>query len=73
MTRSRYSNAKNAFLQSIPWVEKLVWLMDGAIPIGRWSIGLDGFLGLIPGFGDVVGALISMLIVMRAVQSGIPR
>jgi hypothetical protein len=56
-----------------PWVEKLVWLMDGAIPIGRWSVGLDGFLGLIPGFGDVVGALISMLIVMRAVQSGIPR
>ena len=56
-----------------PWVEKLVWLMDSAIPVGRWSIGLDGFLGLIPGFGDVVGALISMLIVMRAVQSGIPR
>jgi hypothetical protein len=56
-----------------PWVEKLVWLMDGAIPIGRWSIGLDGFLGLIPGFGDIVGALVSMLIVMRAVQSGIPR
>ena len=56
-----------------PWVEKLVWLMDGSIPIGRWSIGLDGFLGLIPGFGDIVGALVSMLIVMRAVQSGIPR
>ena len=56
-----------------PWVEKLAWLMDGMIPIGRWSIGLDGILGLIPGLGDLAGALISMLIVLRAVQSGIPR
>ena len=47
--------------------------MDGAIPIGRWSIGLDPLLGLVPGIGDLVGALISMVIVMRAVQAGIPR
>jgi len=56
-----------------PWVERIAWIMDSAIPVGRWSIGLDGFLGLIPGFGDFVGALISMLIVARAVQAGIPR
>src|ERR1700730_17769174 len=55
------------------WIEKLAYLMDGAIPIGRWSIGLDPLLGLVPGIGDLVGALISMLIVMRAVQAGIPR
>jgi hypothetical protein len=47
--------------------------MDGAIPIGRWSIGIDPLLGLIPGIGDLIGALISMVIVMRAVQAGIPR
>ncbi len=47
--------------------------MDGAIPIGRWSIGLDPLVGLIPGVGDLIGALISMVIVVRAVQAGIPR
>src|SRR5690348_658816 len=36
-----------------PWIEHLAYLMDGAIPIGRWSIGLDPLLGLVPGIGDV--------------------
>ena len=56
-----------------PLIEQLAHLMDGAIPIGRWSIGLDPLLGLLPGFGDLIGALISMVIVARAVQAGIPR
>ena len=56
-----------------PLISQLAHLMDGAIPIGRWSIGLDPLLGLIPGVGDLIGALISMVIVMRAVQAGIPR
>ena len=56
-----------------PWVRHLAYLMDGAIPIGRWSIGLDPLLGLLPGIGDLIGALISMIVVARAVQSGIPR
>jgi len=56
-----------------PVAEKIAWAMDGMVPIGRWSIGLDGILGLIPGLGDVIGALIGMLIVLRAVQAGIPR
>jgi len=47
--------------------------MDGVIPIGRWSIGLDPLLGLVPGIGDLIGAVISMLIVVRAVQAGVPR
>jgi hypothetical protein len=56
-----------------PWIANLAYLMDGAIPIGRWSIGIDPLLGLIPGIGDLIGALIAMIIVMRAVQAGIPR
>jgi hypothetical protein len=56
-----------------PLIARLAYLMDGAIPIGRWSIGIDPLLGLIPGIGDLLGALISMIIVMRAVQAGIPR
>src|SRR5579883_2390137 len=56
-----------------PWIEHLAYLMDGFIPIGPWTIGLDPLLGLLPGVGDVIGALISMVIVFRAVQAGIPR
>jgi hypothetical protein len=56
-----------------PVAEKIAWVMDGLIPMGRWSIGLDGILGLVPGLGDIAGALIGMLIVLRAVQAGIPR
>src|SRR5260370_24872444 len=47
--------------------------MDGATRIGRWSIGVEPLIGLIPGIGDLIGALISMGIVVRAVQAGIPR
>jgi hypothetical protein len=48
--------------------------MDRSIPLGRrWSIGLDGLLGLIPGFGDVTGGIISSLIIARSLQLGLPR
>ena len=50
-----------------PWIRQLAYLMDGAIPIGSWSFGLDPLIGLIPGIGDLIGALISMVIVVRAV------
>ena len=56
------------------WVEKLAWLMDRSIPIGKhWSIGLDGIVGLFPGVGDLAGAFISSLIVASATQAGLPR
>jgi len=56
-----------------PFAEKLAWLMDGMITVGKWSFGLDGIIGLVPGLGDMLGALISMIIVMRAVHARIPR
>jgi hypothetical protein len=56
-----------------PFIAQVAQLMDGAIQIGRFSIGLDPLLGLIPGVGDLIGALISMFIVARAVQAGVPR
>src|SRR5262245_1681051 len=56
------------------WAAKLAWLMENAIPIGkRWSIGLDGIVGLFPGVGDLAGALVSALIVASAAQAGLPR
>ncbi len=48
--------------------------MDRSIPIGkRWSIGLDGIVGLFPGVGDLAGTLVSALIVASATQAGLPR
>ncbi len=55
------------------WLATFAYLMDGSIPLGKYRIGLDPLLGLVPGFGDLLGALISMVIVVRAVQVGIPR
>jgi hypothetical protein len=56
-----------------PIAESIAHLMDGAIPIGRWSIGIDPLLGLVPGIGDLIGTFISMIILARAFQAGIPR
>ncbi len=56
-----------------PWMERLAWLMDRAIPVGRRSFGLDPLIGLIPGLGDGLSGLVSMAIIVRAVQLGIPK
>src|SRR3989475_5875598 len=56
-----------------PLVEWLAWLMDESIRIGPWAIGLDPLIGLIPGFGDMAGAVVSTLIITRAMQSGIAK
>lgn len=55
------------------WIDKLAWLMDRSIPIGRWNIGLDGIIGLVPGLGDFIGVLVSGLIVAAGVRARLPR
>jgi len=55
-------------------VEALARWMDYAFALpGGFRFGLAGFIGLIPGIGDVMDALISLYIVNRALQLGIPR
>jgi len=61
------------YVEEDPLIEWLAWLMDDSIRIGRWGVGLDGFLGLIPGVGDMAGAAVSALIIARAMQSGISK
>jgi uncharacterized protein DUF4112 len=56
-----------------PVLEWLAWLMDESIRIGPWSIGLDGFIGLIPGVGDMAGAAVSAFFILSAMQAGIAR
>src|SRR5437773_9936899 len=56
-----------------PLVEWLAWLMDESIRIGPWAVGLDPLIGLIPGFGDMAGAVVSTLIITRAMPTGISK
>ncbi len=56
-----------------PLVEWLAWLMDESVRVGPWAIGIDPLIGLIPGFGDMAGAVVSSILVARAMQSGIAK
>lgn len=56
-------------------LEALSWLLDSAfsIPGTRFRIGLDGLLGLIPGIGDSLGAVLSAYIIVGAARLGAPK
>lgn len=52
----------------------LAWLMDDSIPLpGGFRIGVDALIGLIPGIGDAIGAVISTYIINEARDMGAPR
>ncbi|MEQ8801528.1 DUF4112 domain-containing protein [Haliea sp.] len=52
---------------------RYAWLLDSSIrlPFGR-SIGLDGIIGLIPGIGDALGAILSSVVIFSAWRMGVP-
>lgn len=55
-------------------LDRLAWLLDSSIRLpGGHRIGIDGLIGLIPGFGDAVGAMLSLYIVSRASSFGVPK
>ena len=50
------------------------WLDAGiAVPGTSVRVGLDPLLGLVPGLGDAVGALLSAWILVEAIRLGAPR
>src|SRR3981081_323780 len=55
-------------------VRTLARLLDNAIPVPgtSWKIGLDPIIGLIPGVGDMIGAVLSGYIVLEAVRAEVP-
>jgi Domain of unknown function (DUF4112) len=55
-------------------VRMLGKLLDNSIPIPgtSWKIGLDPIIGLIPGVGDLAGAVLSGYIVLEAVRAEVP-
>jgi hypothetical protein len=54
-------------------IEKIAWLMDKSIPIGGMRIGLDPLLGLLPGVGDIFGAVVSTVLIVHAHRAGVPK
>lgn len=53
-------------------IRSVAWILDRSIPIGKWRIGLDPLLGLIPGFGDWAGAVLSLYVMYHAARLGMP-
>ena len=55
-------------------VEAMARIFDYAFTLpGGFQFGLAGLIGLIPGIGDIIDALISLYIVFRAIQLRISR
>jgi hypothetical protein len=55
-------------------LHKLAHVLDSAIPLpGGYRIGVDGFLGLVPGIGDITGAALSSYIIAEAHRLGTPK
>jgi hypothetical protein len=66
-----HSADTNARMQRI---RSLAWLLDNSIPLpGGYRIGVDALIGLVPGLGDAVGALLSAYIINEARALGAPR
>lgn len=58
-------------LEKLRGLESLVNLMDTKFSFMGFSFGIDSIIGLIPGFGDIVGGLISILIIFRIRHIGV--
>lgn len=50
----------------------LSWFLDRSIPIGKHRIGLDPIIGLLPGAGDWIGALLSFYVLYEGARLGMP-
>ena len=55
-------------------LQQIAYWLDGCIPIPgtRWKIGLEPIIGLVPVAGDVIGFLLSTLIILEGIKLGAP-
>jgi hypothetical protein len=55
-------------------LDSLSYMMDNSIPLPGTNrrFGLDAVIGLVPGFGDAAGSLMSAYIVVQAARLGAP-
>lgn len=56
-------------------LDHLAWLLDNLfrIPGTNWRFGLDALIGLVPGAGDAVAAILSLFLLVRAFQFKLPK
>ena len=71
-TQKPWSSQEEARLKRVRLLSRLLD-EQFRIPGTTQRIGLDGLLGLIPGVGDAVGALLSAYILYEAIRLGAPR
>jgi hypothetical protein len=55
-------------------LDRFAFLLDEAfrIPGTRWRVGMDGVVGLVPGIGDGITALIALYPIVEAWRHGAP-
>lgn len=55
-------------------LDRFSYVLDESIPVPGTSmhLGLDGLIGLIPGFGDLIAGLASLLLIVAAWLRGVP-
>lgn len=75
--RDRALTPRDILIADTPKLERLrrlVQILDESIrlPGTNFKFGLDALIGLIPGGGDVVGALLSGVIIHAAARAGAP-
>ncbi len=68
------SDSPEKLLRARRRLERLAWLLDDsiAIPGTNRRFGMDPLIGLIPGAGDLVGAALSLWVVVEAARLGAP-
>jgi hypothetical protein len=53
-------------------LRSLAWFLDRSIPIGKWRIGVDPIIGMLPGAGDWIGAALSLYVLYQGARLGMP-
>lgn len=56
-------------------LDRIAWYLDSSIPVPGLEIrfGLDPLIGLFPGIGDTLGAIVSSYILSEAARLGAPK
>jgi hypothetical protein len=74
MSTPRLGTSRDPSNERLQRLRSIAWLLDNSIPLpGGMRIGLDAIIGLVPGIGDAIGAVISAYIINEARSLGAPK